>query len=67
MPELAEALGAEPPAEFARLPAEQQRRLAELLTRARRRRAAELAEAVQQSLRYLPPLLRGTVRRALGL
>ena len=67
MPELAEVLGAEPPAEFARLRAEQRHRLAELLTRAQRRRAAELAEAVQQSLSYLPPLLRSTVRRALGL
>lgn len=67
MPELADALGSEPPREFARLPAAQQRRLAAMLVDARERRAADLAEAIRKSLRYLPPLLRGTVRRALGL
>jgi hypothetical protein len=64
---LADQLGSEPPEGIRALPAEQQQDLADALSEARHRQAAALAEAGEQGLKYVPALLRGTVRKAVGL
>ncbi|WP_216214688.1 hypothetical protein [Amycolatopsis aidingensis] len=52
---------------IATLPHEQRQELAEALRAARERQAAELATAAEESLKYVPALLRGAVRKAVGL
>jgi hypothetical protein len=65
--ELASAVGAAPPDELAALPAEHQAALAGLVESAAARRAQLMDEAIDESLRHLPTLLRATVRRTLGV
>jgi len=65
--DLAEMLGARPPAGIETLPEDQRRTLAETLRNARRTQAAALATAGDESLRYVPAPLRGAVRKAVGL
>ena len=65
--DLAAAVGAAPPAELAALPTEQQTALAGLVEAAAARRAQLMDEAIDESLRNLPAVLRGTVRRSLGV
>ncbi len=65
--ELAEQLRAQPPKGLASLGDEQLRDLAGAVRAARRRQAAELAQAGAQAYRHIPKLLRGPVRRVLGV
>jgi hypothetical protein len=65
--DLASAVGVAPPDELAALPAEQQAALAGLVESAAARRAKLMDEAIDESLRHLPTLLRATVRRTLGV
>jgi hypothetical protein len=67
VPTLTDQLGAPPPQGIARLPADRQQELADALRQARRRQASALASAGEESLKYVPALLRGAVRRAVGL
>jgi hypothetical protein len=65
--DLARAVGAPPPAELDALSAEQRAALAGLVESAAARRAKLMDEAIEESLRNLPAVLRGTVRRSLGV
>lgn len=67
MADLDAAVGGAVPDEFAALAQGQRTALAELVEAAAKRRAALLDRAIDDSLRYLPALLRGTVRRTLGV
>ena len=67
MPDLDQTLGTPLPAEFEQLPEPDLARLDAALRAARDRRATELDRAVGDSLHHLPALLRGPVRRVLGL
>ncbi len=67
MSELGTAVGATPPVEFDRLRPEDAAALAELVTTAVRERSALVGKAIDDSLRHLPALLRGPVKRALGM
>jgi hypothetical protein len=67
MPDLATALGARPPAEFDMLSGADQAALAALVDKAANDRDQLINRAVDDSLRHIPPLLRGTVKRALGI
>jgi len=67
MDELARALGAAPPVEFAALSAAERASLAATVEDAARARSALLDQGIEDSLRHLPALLRGTVKRALGV
>ena len=67
MPTLAEAIEATPPAEFAALSDEESAALAGLVARAAAERAALIDRAIADSLRHLPALIRGPVKRALGV
>jgi hypothetical protein len=60
-------IGAEPPAEFAALSAADQATLAGLVDKAVRERSELIDRAIDDSLRHIRGLLRGTVRRALGM
>lgn len=64
---LAERIDGELPAGIAALSAEHQQQLADALAGARRQQGHELAEAAEGGLRYVPKLLRGPVRKAVGL
>lgn len=64
---LSEQLGGRLPPGIEALSDEQHAVLAGAVRDARRRQAAALAHAGEESLRYVPPLLRGTVRKAVGL
>ena len=64
---LAEQLGGPLPEGIEALPEEQKRDLAEVLREARHRQAKALAEAGEEGLRYVPALLRGAVRKVVGL
>jgi hypothetical protein len=64
---LAAALGSAPPAEFQALSAEQTAALAAAVERAAVDREAQIDRAIEASLRHLPALLRGPVKRALGV
>ncbi|MGV9677858.1 hypothetical protein ACWDSJ_21485 [Nocardia sp. NPDC003482] len=64
---LTDTLGAPLPEEFTRLSDTELGELDRLLRAARTRRAKHLAEAVDSSMRYVPRLLRPTLRKALGL
>lgn len=64
---LAEVLGETPPEDIRALSDERQQILADAVQQARRNQAAALAEAGEESLRYVPGPLRGAVRKAVGL
>ncbi|HEY2057496.1 MAG TPA: hypothetical protein VGL64_23155 [Amycolatopsis sp.] len=64
---LAEQLGGPLPEGIEALPEEQKRDLAEALRDARHRQAKALGEAGEEGLRYVPALLRGAVRKVVGL
>lgn len=55
------------PAGIAALGPDDQQILADALRDARRRQAADLSEATEAGLKFVPALLRGTVRKAVGL
>ncbi len=63
--ELAEELGAPPPAEFEQLSDDDVRRLTALLAGAREHQSRALVEAIDQGLEFIPRLARGAVKRAL--
>lgn len=67
MDDLARAIGATPPAEFAALSDADRDTLAAAVERAARERSELLDRAIDDSLRHIPALLRGTVKRALGV
>jgi hypothetical protein len=67
MSELADAVGASPPPEFDALSPEDRAALAGLVEQAARQRRELLHRAIDDSLRHIPGLLRGTVKRALGV
>ena len=54
------------PSEVARLPAAELEHLAGLIAQARHRQAAEIARAAERGLSFVPRLLRGPLRKALG-
>lgn len=64
---LAEQLGEPLPGGIEALDDEQKRLIGDLLRAARRRQAAALTTAAEESLEYVPFLLRGAVRKAVGL
>ena len=67
MTKLAEAVRATPPDEFDVLSAEDSAGLAAAVDRAAAERTALIDRAIDDSLRHLPALLRGPVKRALGV
>lgn len=67
MGDLAAALGADPPAEFTTLGDPERAALGDAVERAARQRSAQIDRAIDDSLRYMPALLRGAVKRALGM
>ena len=67
MTELADAVRAAPPKEFDALSANEREALGALVERAARERSELLDRAIDDSLRHIPGLLRGTVKRALGI
>ncbi|HEV7206362.1 MAG TPA: hypothetical protein VGN18_17280 [Jatrophihabitans sp.] len=67
MSDLESATGTPPPDEFVRLDPDQHAHLADLVESAARRRSEALGQAIDESLRHIPALLRGPVRRSLGL
>jgi hypothetical protein len=67
MADLATVLGAAPPAQFAELTAEEQADLAEAVQTAMDNRSQLIDRSIEESLKHLPGMLRGTVRRALGM
>jgi hypothetical protein len=67
MPELADVIGAPPPEQFAALSASERETLATQVERAARERSQLLDRAIDDSLRHIPALLRGAVKRALGV
>ncbi|MEV4056115.1 hypothetical protein AB0J55_33320 [Amycolatopsis sp. NPDC049688] len=64
---LADQLGGYLPEGIEALEQHEQQDLANALRDARRRQAKALAEAGEEGLRYVPALLRGAVRKAVGL
>ena len=64
---LAAALGAAPPEAFAALSADDEAALAAVVERAVADRDALIDRAIDDSLRHIPALLRGPVKRALGV
>lgn len=67
MADLAAAIGAPPPPEFDALSPEERSALAEAVERAAAARSTHIDRAIEDSLRHIPALLRGTVKRALGM
>jgi hypothetical protein len=67
MAELAHVIGGPPPAEFDALPDADRAALAALVRRAAEHRDRQIDRAIDDSLRRIPALLRGTVKRALGM
>ena len=67
MADLAKALGAPPPPEFDDLSADERSHLAAALQAASAKRSQQIDTSIEESLAHLPGLLRGTVRRALGM
>jgi hypothetical protein len=64
---LAERVDGELPAGIAALSPEHQQWLADALGEAHREQGRELQAAAEESLRFVPRLLRGPVRKAVGL
>lgn len=67
MADLTTALGATPPADFAELTPDETTHLAGALQSAMNTRSKLIDQSVEESLKHMPGLLRGTVRRALGM
>jgi hypothetical protein len=67
MTRLAEAVRDDPPEEFAALSADDAEKLASVVERAAADRVALIDQAIDDSLRHIPALLRGPVKRALGV
>ena len=67
MTELADAVRATPPEEFGALSDSDRAALAGLVTDAARARSELIDRAIDDSLRHIPGILRGTVKRALGV
>lgn len=67
MDELAEAVGAPLPPHLQSLQPADRAALAALVRQAVRSRSKLIDSAIEDSLRYLPALLRGPVKRALGM
>jgi hypothetical protein len=67
MPDLETVLGTRPPEELSALTAEETADLAAALQQAMDERSALIDRSIEDSLRHLPGMLRGTVRRALGM
>ncbi len=67
MDEIAAAIGAAPPPEFAALTPEHRAALAAAVERAAQARSRLLDRGIEDSLRHLPGVLRGPVKRALGV
>jgi hypothetical protein len=63
--DLADLLGAPPPASITALPAETRDDLARVVAEARRSQAAGLQQAFEQALRHVPFPLRGVVKKVL--
>ncbi|WP_328444530.1 MULTISPECIES: hypothetical protein [unclassified Amycolatopsis] len=64
---LADQLGGDLPEGIEALEEHERQDLSDALRDARRRQAKALAEAGEEGLRYVPALLRGAVRKAVGL
>lgn len=64
---LAERVDGELPEGIAALSAERRQWLSDALGEARREQGRELQAAAEDSLRFVPRLLRGPVRKAVGL
>ncbi len=62
---LTRELGANLPSEFADLSTAELTKLADLLAQARDQQSTALQEALEGGLRFLPRLVRGTVKRVL--
>ena len=56
-----------PPAEFQTLSASDQEHLENMIDTAAQERSRKLDDATEQALRFIPKMLRGTVKRALGI
>jgi hypothetical protein len=67
MTDLAAAINASPPAEFDGLSDADRASLADVVEKAARDRSELIDRAIDDSLRHIPGLLRGTVKRALGV
>lgn len=67
MTDLAAAVGAAPPEEFDVLSAADRDALARLVAQASTARSELIDSSIEDSLRHIPGLLRGTVKRALGI
>jgi hypothetical protein len=65
--DLATAIDATPPAEFDALSDADRAALAALVQKAAHDRSELVDRAIEDSLRHIPGLLRGTVKRALGV
>lgn len=65
MTELAEVLGAEPPAGVAALPVPDQERLVRVISRARETQARDLEVAFTATLKHVPFPVRGIARKML--
>ncbi|MGH3947796.1 MAG: hypothetical protein ACRDSE_01530 [Pseudonocardiaceae bacterium] len=64
---LADQIAGTLPAGIAGLKPEHRRMLADLIAEARRRQGTNLAAATEESVKIVPALLRGPVRKAVGL
>jgi hypothetical protein len=67
MADLQTVLGTRPPEEFAALTEAEAADLAGAVQDAMEHRSALIDKSIEDSLRHLPAMLRGTVRRALGM
>ena len=65
--ELTEQLRATPPPTVARLPSEDLQHLAGVIRSARHRQAAELQAAGDQAFNLVPRLLRGPIKKIVGI
>lgn len=65
MSTLSEILGGEPPVGIAALPAVDQERLAQLITRAREKQARDLDAAFRATLKHVPFPVRGIAKKML--
>jgi hypothetical protein len=67
MADLAAVIGAAPPPEFDLLSAVDRDSLADLVAKAVAARSQLIDNSIEDSLRHIPGMLRGTVKRALGI
>lgn len=65
--ELERALGGALPAGLSKLDARALQKLGDALQRARKAQRAQMAAATESSLQHVPFLLRGTVKKVLGI